>query len=316
MPDGWRMTSGGSAVRMVDMDPELEAFIPLFPRADLTDPVTARKNFADLATAVPAPDTADMEIDDRTVPADPDVPVRIYRPHLAQGAIVWLHGGGFVMGDLNTEHPWAARLADVSGAVVISVGYRLAPENPFPAALDDGYAVLTWAAEHVAEYGVDPARIAVGGHSAGAGIAAAIALRARDEQGPPIHFQLLNQPGLDDRQETWSARNFTDTPWMNRDKATAAWRHYLGSAPASPYAAPARAADLSGLPPAYIATAEFCPARDEDIDYALRLLQAGVSVELHQWSGTFHGSQAILSADVSQRQLAELGAALRRALAG
>ena len=102
---------------------------------------------------------------------------------------------------------------------------------------------------------------------------------------------------------------------MNRDKLAATWRHYLGSTPASPYAAPARAADLSGLPPAYIATAEFDPLRDEAIGYALRLLQAGVPVELHQWPGTFHGSQAILSAEISQRQIAELGAALRRALA-
>lgn len=297
------------------MDPELEAFIPLFPRADLIDPVTERKNFAELAAAVPAPDTAGMEVEDRTVPADPEVPVRIYRPHRAQGAVVWLHGGGFVMGDVDTEHPWAARLADASGTVVISVGYRLAPENPFPAALDDAYAVLTWAAEHAAELGIDPERIAVGGHSAGGGLAAAVALRARDQQGPPIRYQLLNQPGLDDRQETWSARNFTSTPWMTRDKVSAAWRHYLGSTPATPYAAPARAADLSGLPPAYVATAEFCPNRDEDIDYALRLLQAGVPVELHQWPGTFHGSQAILSAEVSQRQIAELVAALRRALA-
>jgi acetyl esterase len=300
---------------MVDMDPELEAFIPLFPPADLTDPVTARKNLAALAASVPALDTADMQIEDRTVPADPGAAVRIYRPHQAQGAIIWLHGGGFVMGDLDTEQPAATRLADGSGAVVISVGYRRAPEHRFPAALDDAYAVLLWTAEHAAELGVDPARIAVGGHSAGAGIAAAVALRARDEQGPPICYQLLNQPELDDRQETWSARNFTDTPWMNRDKLAATWRHYLGSAPASPYAAPARAADLSGLPPAYIATAEFDPLRDEAIAYALRLLQAGASVELHQWPGTFHGSHAILSAAVSQRQIAELVVALRRALA-
>ncbi|MEV5436720.1 alpha/beta hydrolase [Streptomyces sp. NPDC052682] len=297
------------------MDPELEAFIPLFPAADLDDPVAARKNLSELAAAVPAPDTGAMDVEDRTVPADPAVPVRIYRPHQAQGAIIWLHGGGFVMGDLDTEHPWAARLADLSGAVVVSVGYRLAPEDPFPAALDDAYAVLTWAAGHAAELGFDPERIAVGGHSAGGGLAAALALRARDEQGPAICFQLLNQPGLDDRQETWSRRNFTDTPWMTRDKAAAAWRHYLGGASATPYAAPARAADLSGLPPAYLATAELCPNRDEDIAYALRLLQAGVSVELHQWPGTFHGSQAILSAEVSRRQIAELGAALRRGLA-
>jgi acetyl esterase len=302
-------------VRMADMDPELEAFIPLFPPADLTDPAAARKGLAELAAAAPAPDTTGMEVEDRAVPADPEVAVRIYRPHQAQGAIVWLRGGGWVMGDLDTEHPWAARLAERSGAVVISVGYRQAPEHRFPAALDDAYAALAWTAEHAAELGTDPERIAVGGHSAGAGLAAAVALRARDEQGPPICFQLLNQPELDDRQETWSARNFTDTPWMTRDKLAATWRHYLGSSPASPYAAPARAADLSGLPPAYIATAEFDPLRDEDIAYALRLLQAGVSVELHQWPGTFHGSQAILSAEISQRQIAELAAALRRALA-
>jgi acetyl esterase len=199
--------------------------------------------------------------------------------------------------------------------VLISVGYRLAPEHRFPAALDDAYAVLCWTARHAAELGIDPERVAVGGHSAGAGLAAAVALRARDQQGPPIRYQLLNQPELDDRQETWSARQFTDTPWMTRDKLAATWRHYLGSTPASPYAAPARAVDLSGLPPAYIATAEFDPLRDEGITYALRLLQAGVAVELHQWAGTFHGSQAILSAEVSQRQIAELGAALRRAMA-
>ncbi|KOU47727.1 esterase [Streptomyces sp. WM6378] len=297
------------------LDPELEAFISLFPRADLTDPVKERGNFAALAASVPAPDTSNLDVEDLMVPAAPEVPVRIYRPRQAQGTIIWLHGGGFVMGDVETEHPWAARIAEASGAVVISVGYRLAPENPFPAAPDDAYAVLTWAAGHAAELGIDPDRIAVGGHSAGGGLAAAIALRARDEQGPRIHFQLLNQPGLDDRQQTWSAREFTDTPWMTRDKITASWRHYLGSTPASPYAAPARATDLSGLPPAYIATAEYCPNRDEDIAYALRLLQSGVSVELHQWAGTFHGSQALLPAEVSQRQIAELGAVLCRALA-
>lgn len=297
------------------MDPELEAFLPLFPRADLTDPATDRANLAALAAAIPAPDTTGMEIEDRTVRGDPEVPVRIYRPHRARGALVWLHGGAFVMGDVDTEHPWAARIAGSSGAVVVSVGYRLAPEHPFPAALDDACAVLAWTAGHAAELGCDPGRIAVGGHSAGGGLAAAVALRTRDEQGPPIRFQLLNQPGLDDRQQTWSARHFTDTPWFHRGKAAASWRQYLGSGAATPYAAPARAEDLAGLPPAYIATAELCPNRDEDLAYGLRLLEAGVSVELHQWPGTFHGSQAILSARVSQRQNAELGAVLRRALA-
>ncbi|MFD4632439.1 alpha/beta hydrolase [Streptomyces sp. NPDC058284] len=297
------------------MDPELEAFLPLIPQQDLTDPVAARPMYSAYAASKPAPDTSGMEIEDRTVPADPDVPVRIYRPHQGQGALVWLHGGAHVMGDLDTEHPWASRIAAASGAVVVSVGYRLSPEHPFPAALNDAYAVLEWTAGHAAELGADPARIAVGGHSAGGNLAAGLALWARDRQGPPIHFQLLNEAALDDRQETWSQRNFTDTPWATRANVGASWRHYLGTAPVTPYAAPARATDLSGLPSAYIATAEFDPNRDEDIDYALRLLRAGVCVELHQWPGTFHGSQAILSAEVSQRQIAQLAAALRRALA-
>jgi acetyl esterase len=295
------------------MDPELKTYIPLFPPADLSDPVAARKNLAALTGA--APHTPDMEIEDRTVPGDPDVAVRIYRPLHARRAIVWLHGGGFVMGDLDTEHPWAVRVADGSGAMVISVGYRRAPEHVFPAALDDAYAVLEWTSEHTADLGIDPERIAVGGHAAGAGLAAAAALRARDEHGPPIHYQLLNQPQLDDRRATWSARHFTDTPFMTRDKVGASWQHYLGSASATPYAAPARAADLSGLPAAFIATAELDPNRDEGIEYGLRLLQAGVSVELHQWAGTFHGSTAALSAEISQRQIDELGAVLRRAVA-
>ncbi|MFI8961515.1 alpha/beta hydrolase [Streptomyces sp. NPDC053493] len=307
------------------MDPELEVFVPLFPKAELVDPASARQGLAALAAAIPSPETPGMTVEDLTVPAGgagvrdapdvPDVPVRVYRPRGARGALVWLHGGGYVMGDVRTEHPWATRIAAGSGAVVVSVGYRLAPEHPYPAALEDAYAVLEWTVAHAAGLGVDPGRIAVGGHSAGGGLAAAVALRARDEQGPAIRFQLLNQPQLDDRQETWSQRNFTDTPWIDRDKAAASWRHYLGGRPATPYAAPARTEDLTGLPPAYIATAELCPNRDEDIHYALRLMQAGVSVELHQWPGTFHGSQAIVSADVSQRQNAELGAVLRRALA-
>jgi acetyl esterase/lipase len=298
------------------LDRELEPFVSMFPRADLNDPVAARRTLAALSAKAPALDTKEIASEDRLVPAHPDVPVRIYRPHDARGAIVWLHGGGFVMGGLDVEHPWAARIAQGSGTVVISVGYRLAPEHRFPAALDDAFAAALWTAEHAVELGVDPGKIAVGGHAAGAGLAAAVALRARDERRPAICFQLLNQPELDDRQDTWSARNFTDTPFMTRDKVAASWRHYLGSAPASAYAAPARATDLSALPPAYITSAEFDPNRDDAIVYAQRLMEAGVPVDLHQWRGTFHGSQAVVSAEVSQRQLAEIAWVLRRAVGG
>ncbi|MGW4895142.1 alpha/beta hydrolase [Kitasatospora sp. NPDC004240] len=300
------------------MDPELEAFIPLLPKIDLGDPAAARKALAERVASLPAADLTGLKVEDRTVPAETDVAVRVYSPLPPQatgGAVVWLHGGGFVFGDLDTEHPWAARLATGSGAVVISVGYRRSPEHRYPAALDDAYAALAWAHEHADELGIDPGRIAVGGHSAGACLAAGLALRARDEQGPRVHFQVLNQPGLDDRQDTWSQLNFTDTPVQDRSGVTTAWALYLGGQPATAYAAPARATDLTGLPPAYIGTAEFDPLRDEAVEYALRLLRAGVTVELHQWPGTFHGSQAILSAEVSQRQIAELTGALRRGVA-
>jgi acetyl esterase len=302
-------------MKQMRLDSELAPFLGSFPPASLTDPVTAREQLAALAAVAPTPDTTGMEIEERVVPGHPSVPVRTYRPRQPHGAIVWLHGGGFVMGDLETEHPWAVRIAETSGATVVSVDYRRAPEERFPAALDDAYAAFTWTVENALELGIDPDRIAVGGHAAGAGLAAAVALRARDQHGPAACFQLLSQPELDDRQQTWSAQHFTDTPFMTRDKVSASWQYYLGSGSASPYAAPARADDLGNLPSAYVATAEFDPNRDEAIDYAQRLLQAGVSVELHQWSGTFHGSQAILSADVSQRQIAELGSVLRRALA-
>lgn len=293
------------------MDPELEPFVPFIPRADLSDPTIERKRYAELLATLPLPELTGVEVTDRTIAG---VPVRIYRPEDAVGAIVWSHGGGFCTGNIETEHPWASRLAEYAGAVVISVDYRLAPEHPFPAGFEDSYAVLGWVSTHAHEFGTDPDRIAVGGMSAGAGISTAMCLRARDEGGPRIRFQVLNQPTLDNRLETASSREFTDTPRLDRDNLEIAWRHYLGGAPVTPYAAPARATDLSGLPPAYIATAEMDPVRDEGIIYALRLLRSGVPVELHQWAGTFHGSQAIISAQVSQRQHREMGRALRDAL--
>ena len=298
-----------NSTTMADMDPELEPFVALLPTVDPGDPVAARKQHETLAASVPA-DTTGLDVTDHLVGTG--VPVRIYRPRAAVGAIVWLHGGGFVIGNLDTERPWASLLANASGVTVISVAYRLAPEHPFPAALDDAYEVLTWAADNAVQLGIDPARIAVGGHSAGGGLAAAVALRARDEGGPAIAFQLLHQAGLDDRLQSWSALNVPETPFASRAGTADMWRYYLGGEPATALSAPARATDLSGLPPAYVAAAELCPHRDEDVEYAMRLLQARVSVELHVWPGTFHGSQAIVSADISQRQNAELAGALRR----
>jgi acetyl esterase/lipase len=252
----------------------------------------------------------------------PQVPVRIYTPRAAarepRGCVFEIHGGGFLMGSIEMMDAWCQVTAAALAAVVVSVEYRLAPEHPFPAGLEDCYAALCWTAQHATDLGVDAARIAIAGQSAGGGLAAGTALLARDRGFPALCFQLLEIPELDDRLDTPSMLAFTDTPLWNRPNAVWSWKHYLGpnhAGEVSSYAAPARAKDLTGLPPAYVSTMEFDPLRDEGILYALRLLQAGVPVELHNFPGTFHGSGMIANADVSQRGAREAMDALRRALA-
>ena len=310
------------------IDPELAAMIDLLPKIDLVDPVAARQAFEEILVAirVDIPGIETLDIEDRLVPGadgDPDVPVRVYRPAgAAAGArvpgLLMIHGGGFMIGSVEAEHAGAALTAIDTGAVVVSVEYRLAPEHPYPAGVHDCYAALSYLHAEADALGVDPARVALSGASAGGGLAAATALMAHDRGGPAICFQLLAIPELDDRLETPSMRTFVDSPLWNRPLAVQSWRAYLGplygSAEVPAYAAPARAEDLAGLPPAYISTAENDPLRDEGIDYAQRLLQAGVSVELHQFPGTFHGSALVTSAAVSKRAQRESALVLRQAL--
>jgi acetyl esterase len=304
-------------------DPELAA-VTQFPVLDSSDIATRRAQLAEILAQMPVPDTAGMTITDRTVPGPEgasDVLVRTYVPNApaAPVGILDVHGGGFILGDLETSHANNVAMARGVGAVVVSVDYRLAPENPFPAGLEDCYAALSWFATHAEELGVDPERIAIHGGSAGGGLCAALALLARDRGGPSIAFQYLGIPELDDRLGTLSMTTFIDTPSWNRPAAMRSWDAYLGEGrrgndDVSPYAAPARAVDFSGLPPAYISAMEFDPLRDEDIAYATALLAGGVPVELHLFPGTFHGSSVIGDAVVSQREAAERIAVLRKAL--
>jgi acetyl esterase len=308
------------------IDPELTAVLDFLPDLDLSDPVAARTGFEAILAGIrfEIPGLETLEIEDRLVPGwegDPDVGVRIYRPQgrTAPGpGVLMIHGGGFVIGSVEAEHGGAAAAAISTGAVVVSVEYRLAPEHPYPAAVHDCYSALRFLAEQADNLGVDPGRIAILGTSAGGGLGAATALLARDLGGPALCFQMLHIPELDDRLETPSMRAFVDTPMWSRPRAEQSWRAYLGPNAdpddVSPYAAPARATDLAGLPTTYISTAENDPLRDEGILYALRLLQAGVSVELHQFPGTFHGSALMASAAISQRAQKESTIALRRAL--
>lgn len=304
------------------IDPELAAATALLPEVDLTDPVTARKVLEEVLLELGETDESGVAVTEHHVEREdgPPVPVRVYRPDDAvPAAILSIHGGGFVSGSVDIDHGWNLRLARGTGAVVVAVGYRLAPETPFPGGLEDCYAALGWLAERADELGVDPERVSVSGISAGGGLAAALTLLARDRGGPRIRFQYLSVPELDDRLETRSSRDFVDTPVWSRPLAELSWDHYLGPGrrgtdDVSPYAAPARATDLSGLPPAYVAAMEFDPLRDEDVAYALRLVEAGVPVELHLFSGTFHGSSLVEHARQSQRELDEAVVVFQRAL--
>jgi acetyl esterase/lipase len=299
------------------MDPELTEALAGMPYVSLADPVKARAAMRDLAAALSGPPASDerVEVMDRTIPGAVPVPVRIYRPAQPQGpALVYFHGGGFVTGDIESEHQRCLDFAAELGIVVVNVDYRLAPEHPFPAPLDDAYAATVWTHANAGDLGAAPSRIAVGGGSAGGGLAAAVALRARDKGGPPLAFQLLLYPVLDDRMETPSMRAYTEPPLFNRGEVEQMWRHYLGGRREAPvYAAPARATDLSGLPPAYILVAEADPLRDEDLAYACRLIEAGVPTELHHVPGAYHGFDGVLSAAVARRAHADQRAALRGA---
>ncbi len=306
-------------------DPELVPFIELIPTSDFSDIEASRANLASLLAPLNAQvDTTGITIDDFEAPGPegaPPVPVRVYSPtgDVPAGgrpALLDIHGGGFCSGSIDMEHGFAAQVARELGATCVAVEYRLAPEHPYPAGLEDCYAALRWMHDQAATLGLDPSRIAVGGQSAGGGLAAATVLLARDRGGPPVCFQFLGIPELDHRLETASMRAFVDTPIWHRPNAEISWRNYLGDDvdEVSCYASPAIAADLRGLPPAYITTMEYDPLRDEGIIYALRLMEAGVTVELHSFPGTFHGSALVPAAAVSRRAGAELMVALRRGL--
>lgn len=279
-----------------------------------------------LAEFQPFPPMEGVAQTDRTIPGldgDPDVAIRIYEPEAASSApragFLEIHGGGFMFGTIDMMDGWCQTIARQVDVVVVSVGYRLAPEDPYPAGLRDCYAALQWMHAEADALGIDRDRIAIGGQSAGGGIAAGLALYARDQGGPPITLQLLEIPEIDDRLDTPSMQAFQDTPFWNRPNAVWSWKHYLGpdhSGTPELYAAPARAeaADLAGLPPAYVSTMEFDPLRDEGIRYAAKMLEAGVSVELHSFAGTFHGSTFVPTAEPTRRNNEEIIAILRRRL--
>lgn len=312
------------------LDPELAAAVRALPREraiDWDDLPAARAEWQreSAREAERLGDVPGVEKEDLSVPGPveaPEVPIRIYRPSGTSGllpCLLHIHGGGMVSGsvaeaDLGIQHIVAA-----VGCIAVSVEYRLAPENPFPAPLEDCYAALRWTWQEARRIGVTESRIAVGGTSAGGGLAAGLALLVRDRGEIPVTFQWLIYPMLDDRNITPSSRAITDPRVWNRDSNLHGWRAYLGTEPGSkgvsPYAAPARAKDLSGLPPAYIQVGDQDLFLNEDEAYAQRLAEAGVPVQCQVYPGVFHGAEgAVPSAAVSARMVNDRFGALKQAL--
>ena len=258
-------------------------------------------------------------IADRVIPGPAgDIPIRIYTPEGVGpfALLVYFHGGGFVVGSIDGADMICRALCHGAGCIVVSVGYRLAPEHTFPAAPDDCLAATRWAAGHAAELGADPARLAVAGDSAGGNLAAVTALRMRDEGGPPLRGQLLIYPVADyHTPPTPSYLANADGYLLTRAMMIWFWGHYLNHAGEAddPHAAPLRAPDLAGLPPALVITAEFDPLRDEGERYAERLRLAGVPTALSRYDGMIHGF--LLLADLfeeSRRATNEASAWLRQ----
>jgi acetyl esterase len=297
------------------LDPALRHFagarIDLSPRVLYVVRDSLNQRRAEAARVV---NTVGVDIENRDVKS---IPVRIYRGGSSPApAVIYCHSGAFVLGDLDTDHSQCVELARRGGCTVISVDYRLAPEDPYPAGLDDAAAVLAWVADNGTNLGVDTSRLAVAGSSAGAALAALLAQRAADGTAPPLVFQLLHQPVLDDRP-TPSKDEFDSSPGFDGPAVRQMWRHYMAGEPVPAAAVPARADELSGGASAFITCSELDPLRDEAVDYALRLMWAGVATELHAFPGTCHGFDSLLPEWETSAQLFELqGAALRRALHG
>jgi triacylglycerol lipase len=309
------------------VDPELLPFLESFPNLELSEAaLPAIRNWILEMSPSPEPEMTARGLMERiVVPATemtPAIPIAIYRPALASApmpAILHMHGGGYVFGAPDGDATKHLEMVAELGCVIVSVDYRLAPETRFPGPIEDCYAALRFLHEHAGELGVDRDRIAVSGDSAGGGLAAALALLARDRGEVKLVFQHLIYPMLDDRTCVGEISNpYTGEFLWTRQHNLFGWSCLLGAVPGSdgvsPYAAAARADDLSGLPPAYISVGALDLFLEEDTDYARRLLRAGVNVEFHVYPGAYHGFDFVQGAAVAERARRDSLLSLRNAL--
>ena len=305
--------------------PDLRGLLSTMPQEDFTRealPVIRKASGAPFGP-VSVPDD-NVTIRDEFIPGPegaPDIRVRIYTAGVQKRdcpGVLYIHGGGYILGTPEMTDGGCRKLASEIGCAVVSVDYRLAPEYPYPAPLEDCYAALVWFSEHAAQLGVDKRRIAVTGASAGGGLTAGLSLLARDRAGPAIAFQAPLCPMLDDTNTTPSSFEFTDKRMWSRAKNLFGWQMYLGGlygndVPA--YAAAARARDFSGLPPTYTYVGELDLFRDETTEYVSKLLQAGVPTEYHIYPGCFHAFDMFTEiAEISRRAQEEYLLVMKNAL--
>jgi acetyl esterase len=303
------------------LDPQARATIDAvaalgLPPFEQGTPQAARDGLAARRQLTTAPKAPVHRVEDRLAGA---VPVRIYRPSAERPlpTMVYFHGGGWVLGSVEVYDGTVRDLANAAGCLVVSVDYRLAPEHKFPAAADDAYAATRWVAEHADEIGADPARLAVGGDSAGGNLAAAVTLMARDRGGPALAYQLLIYPVTDQAFETPSYHENAEGYGLTRAQMMWFSAHYLRT-PADaddPLASPLRAPSLRGLPPALVVTAGYDPLRDEAEQYAERLRADGVDVRVERYPGLIHGFFGMTATiDSAGAAIGRAGDALRSAL--
>ncbi|CAK9001268.1 Carboxylesterase NlhH (NLH-H) [Durusdinium trenchii] len=279
------------------LDPDVVRFLDELSQAGpgLASPLSVATARSSIQPDV-SPEALAVSTEDRTASRGdaPTVPVRVYRPTNVDGAVptvVYYHGGGWVVGSIETHDRLCREMCAASGAVVVSVDYRLAPEHPFPAAFEDAFTATSWAAEEIATLGGNPERLLVAGDSAGGNLAAAVCLQARDQRGPRIALQLLIYPIVDHDFDRPSYVDRADGYFLTRRTMEWFWDHYVPHRDDrdNPLASPIKAESLEGLPPALVVTAEYDPLRDEGFEYAERLRAAGVSVDYTDYDGMIHG---------------------------
>lgn len=311
------------------LHPQVEALLTQMAEQGMPSPesMTVDQNRAligELADLAGEPEEL-ARVTDTTAPGPGgDIPIRVYVPHgpgeeqAPLPTLVYYHGGGWVIGDIDSHDAVCRALANRSGAVVASVHYRLAPEHRFPAAVDDAYAAAVWAAEKIGDFGGDGSRLAVGGDSAGGNLAAVVAQLARTRGGPDLRFQLLVYPAVDRHDDSPSMRENALGPLLSRGWMEWFYGWYQAGPDdgLDPRMSPARTEDLSGLPPAMVITAEFDPLRDQGAAYAGRLTEAGVATEHVPCDGMIHGFfQMVGALDPARETLDRAAAAVRTALA-